>query len=153
MKESFAKLAWCRTRSITLLMLLSINSSAGNKTYFDGSDNLYSQAPANEVAALPKYCWGKYIAKFKGPQFKISPQCGAGTNHFCQGLLRFNRSQHPMALGKEKATYLHGAIKNFEYTWRYIKDLPGCPIRRDVQLIYRRATALRAGAAAMDVQR
>jgi hypothetical protein len=121
-----------------------VASAAGGKPYFDGRQSLYNQAPANEVAALPKYCWGKYIAKFKGPKFNISSKsCGVRHNHFCQGLLQFNRSQHPMATQGEKASYLHQATGNLEYTWNGIKDLPACPIRNHVKIAYRRALALK----------
>jgi len=118
---------------------------AGEKPYFDGKQSLYKEAPPNEVAALPKYCWGKYIPKFKGPQFNIPPErCGVHHNHFCQGLLQFNRSQHPMASKAEKANYLKSAIGNFEYTLRGTADFPGCPIRRHAKIIYQRAVNLQS---------
>jgi len=123
---------------------------AGEKLYFDGRQSLYRQAPPNEVAALPKYCWGKYIPKFKGPQYHISQErCGVAHNHFCQGLLQFNRSQHPMAAKAEKKGYLEQAIKNFEYTLRGTADFPACPVRRHANIIYRRAIALRASQAGL----
>lgn len=127
-----------------ILVLSCSVCAAGDKPYFDGRQSLYNEAPPNEVAALPKYCWGKYIAKFKGPKFNISSKsCGVRHNHFCQGLLQFNRSQHPMARRGEKVNYLHQSIGNLEYTWKGIKDLPACPIRKHVQIAYRRALALK----------
>ncbi len=118
--------------------------SAGNEPYFDGKQSLYKEAPPNEVAALPKYCWGKYIAKFKGPQYQISPKlCGVHHNHFCQGLLQFNRSQHPMASASERRFYLKAAIDNFEYTIRGLREYSACPVRRHAAIIHRRAVALR----------
>jgi hypothetical protein len=134
---------------LAFLMLAALcgerTATAGDKPYFDGKQSLYRQAPANEVAALPKYCWGHYIPKFKGPQYNISRErCGVAHNHFCQGLLQFNRSQHPMASKSEKAGYLKGAIGNFEYTLRGTADCPACPIRRHAKIIYRRAIALQS---------
>ena len=117
---------------ITVLSLFCVGAWAGEKPYFDGKQSLYSEAPVAEVMALPKFCWGKYIEKAKDkPQYNISKkQCGPYTNHYCQGLLRFNRSQSPMASKAEQRNYLKQAMGNFDYTLKGIKDYPACPIRR-----------------------
>lgn len=136
---------------LVLLVCLAANAAfAGEKPYFDGKQSLYRNAPPNEIAALPKYCWGHYMQKFKGPKFNIQrEQCGVRHNHFCQGLLQFNRSQHPMASKLERRHYLKSAIDNFEYTIQGVKDFPACPVRRHAQLIHRRAVTLRAQQAMM----
>jgi hypothetical protein len=139
---------WSRRAILaSLLALLCMPGIAAEpKRHFDPRENLYNQAPPNEVAALPRYCWGKYDGRFKGPRYQIPrDRCGGGHNHFCQGILRFYRSQHPMATSREKKWYLNVAIENFEYTAHNLRKFPQCPIRRDVQTILRRAVTLRAG--------
>lgn len=104
----------------------------------DGS--LYNRAPPNEVMRLPKYCWGHYNPKFKGPKFNIDKTlCGPFTNHFCQGILRFNRSQNPMASKGERRKYLTQAAGNFDYTLNGLKDHPRCNIRKHVMIMRQKA--------------
>jgi hypothetical protein len=103
----------------------------------DGS--LYNRAPPNELMRTPKYCWGHYNQRFKGPKFNIDRRlCGPYVNHFCQGILRFNRSQNPMASKAERRQYLSQATGNFEYTMKGIEAYPQCNIRKHVIMMQKR---------------
>jgi len=131
---------------LILTALVMGNAGAGN-IYDEKRDGpLYDRAPPDELIRLPKYCWGQYNPKFKSPRYNIDRNiCGVRTNHFCQGILRFNRSQNPLASATERRQYLALAIKNFDYTMDGIKPYPKCNIRKHVMLMQKRARAV-AGA-------
>lgn len=126
---------------LVLCYLLITMGTAAAKDIYDGKRDgpLYNRAPPDEVVRLPKYCWGQYNAKLKGPKFNIQREsCGVYTNHFCQGMLQFNRSQNPMASPSERRQYLAEAAGNIEYTMKGIKDFPGCYIRKHVAIMQKR---------------
>lgn len=140
-----------RPTATNLLLLLlwaflsALPAAADERPYFNYSDNLYDSAPMQEVMVLPKFCWGIYNKKMTAPQYQInsSGQCGPGMNHYCQGLLNYNRSQHPMATKSERAGYLERAIQNIDYTATAIKSYPACPIRGHVMMMKQRALQAR----------
>lgn len=121
--------------------IVAFGTATAQEYYDEWRDGpLYDRAPTDEVMRLPKYCWGQYNPKLKGPQFRIdSKSCGVWTNHFCQALLMFNRSQNLMASATQRRNYLHGATGNLEYTMKGIKDYPSCYIRKHVAIMLKRA--------------
>lgn len=128
----------------TLLAICAGTAQAG-KTVYNFRENLYRTAPPQEVMALPKFCWGRYVSKFKGPQYNISrDQCGPRANHYCQGLLRLNRGMSPMVGPSERASWISLGASNIEYTREGIKPYPACPIARHVQFMSRKVAAMRA---------
>lgn len=114
--------------------------ASGRSIYDEKKGSSYSNAAPDELLRLPKYCWGHYNKRFKGPKFNISKEsCGPLINHFCPGILRFNRSQNPLAGKAERAGYLKQSIGNFDYTMDGMKQYPGCYIRKHVMMMQKRA--------------
>jgi hypothetical protein len=126
--------------TLAILLLSSASALAGG-IYDDKRDgSLYNSAPPAEVTRLPKYCWGRYNPKLQGPKYNIDPRsCGPFTNHFCQGMLRFNRSQNPMASKAERAKYLKQSLGNFDYTLNGLKNYQGCFMRKHALIMQKRA--------------
>ncbi|WP_346380076.1 hypothetical protein [Acidithiobacillus sp.] len=90
------------------------------------------KAPLEDVMLLPQYCWGQYDNKFQGPQYTISrPLCGPGMNHYCPGLLEYQKAQLEPSRG-QRIRRLNGVMTDIEYTLRWMKDYPNCSIRKDV---------------------
>ncbi|MGE3773757.1 MAG: hypothetical protein AB7I32_12585 [Gammaproteobacteria bacterium] len=113
---------------------------AAEGVYDEKKGSSYNNAAPDELMRLPKYCWGHYEKRFKAPKFHISKQsCGPMMNHFCPGILRFNRSQNPMASKMERQSYLRQSLKNFDYTMNGMKEYPGCYIRKHVLIMQKRA--------------
>lgn len=128
--------------ALALLLLASTALPCFAQNIYDAKrdGSLYNRAPPDEVMRLPKYCWGHYNPRFKGPRFNINKDiCGPFTNHFCQGILHFNRSQNPMASKSERKQYLSGSVGHFEYTMKGLKNYPRCNIRKHVTLMLKRA--------------
>lgn len=129
--------------SLTFLFacVLAVDGVDAAGIYDEKKGSSYNHAAPDELLRLPKYCWGHYDEKrFKGPKFKINrASCGPLINHFCPGILRFNRSQNPLASKMERKQYLGMSLKNFEYTLNGLKDYPGCYIRKHVVMMQRRA--------------
>ncbi len=108
--------------------------------YDEKKGDSYNHAAPDEIMRLPKYCWGHYNQRFKGPAYNIDRKiCGPYINHFCPGILRFNRSQNLMATAMERQHYLRLALKNFDYTTKGIKDYPGCYVRKHAIIMQQRA--------------
>ena len=90
------------------------------------------KAPLENVMLLPQYCWGQYDAQFQGPQYFISrPLCGVGMNHYCPGLLEYQKALAETSPGR-RAQRLKVVLGDIQYTLRWMKDYPNCPIRADV---------------------
>jgi len=124
-------------------MLTAVAAEA--KPVYNFKENLYKKAPPNEVRALPKFCWGRYNTKLLGTTYNIErDQCGPGVNHYCQGLLRFNRGMNPMVSKNERKGWLSLAAHNIEYTLKAISKYPSCPITKHVKYIYRKVQIERA---------
>ncbi len=117
-------------------------------TYYDEKKgDSYSHAAPEELMALPKYCWGHYDKRFQGPRYNIDTRvCGPRMNHFCPGILRFNRSQNPLASKMERQGYLKQSIRNFDYSMEGLKGYAGCPQRKHVLLMQKRARMAAMGA-------
>ena len=125
---------------LLLLCALAVNGVGAEGVYDEKRGSSYNHAAPDELMRLPKYCWGQYEKRFKGPKFNINQQsCGPFTNHFCPGILRFNRSQNPMASKMERQLYLQQSLKNFDYTLNGLKKYPGCYIRKHVLIMQKRA--------------
>ncbi len=108
--------------------------------YDEKKGSSYSHAEPDEIMRLPKYCWGHYNPRFKGPAYNIDRKiCGPYVNHFCPGILRFNRSQNLMANAMERQHYLRLALKNFDYTTKGMQAYPGCYIRKHAIIMEQRA--------------
>lgn len=106
---------------IGLLFSLTIAAHAG--TY---------KAPLEDVMLLPQYCWGQYDKSFQGPQYSISrPLCGPGMNHYCPGLLEYQKAQNALSRG-ERIRRLNVVLTDIHYTLQWMKDYPNCNIRGDV---------------------
>lgn len=131
---------------VALVSLLVQASAVGAASIYDEKKgSSYSTAAPEEIMQLPKYCWGHYNKKFKGPKYNINKQsCGPYMNHFCPGILRFNRSQNPMAGKGERQTYLKHSLRNFEYTIKGMKEYPACYIRKHALMMYKRASMARS---------
>lgn len=90
------------------------------------------KAPLEDVMLLPQYCWGQYDDKFQGPQYTINrPLCGPGMNHYCPGLLEYQKAQLAVNRGR-RIQHLKVVMSDIQYTLRWMKDYPACPIRADV---------------------
>lgn len=119
-------------------LMLGVAGAAG--VYDEKQGSSYNNAAPDELMRLPKYCWGHYNKRFKGPKFNINrASCGPLMNHFCPGILRFNRSQNPMASKAERQGYLRQSLKNFDYTMNGMREYPGCYIRKHVLIMQKRA--------------
>lgn len=126
--------------SFLLACTLAAGGAAAASVYDEKKGSSYSHAAPDELLRLPKYCWGHYEKRFKGPKFNINRQsCGPLMNHFCPGILRFNRSQNPMASKMERQNYLKRSISNFDYTVNGMREYPGCYIRKHVLMMQKRA--------------
>lgn len=76
-----------------------------------------------EVLQLPQFCWYQMSQKkkqFDAPQYKIRGKCG-GSNHYCAGLLHFQRSQKPGLSRWKKTTELKQALSATNYTLRHME--------------------------------
>lgn len=127
---------------ILLFAICCLFSLAGAAAgvYDEKNGSSYSTAAPDELMRLPKYCWGHYNKRLKNPKFHISKSsCGPFMNHFCPGMLRFNRSQNPLASKAERETYLKQSLKNFDYTMKGMREYPGCYIRKHVAIMQKRA--------------
>lgn len=132
-------------KCLLLLMVLLTATATEAKPVYNFKENLYRAAPPNEVRALPKFCWGRYNSKLQGPTYNINRgQCGPGVNHYCQGLLRFNRAMNPLVSKNERKGWLNLAAGNIEYTLKAISKYPSCPIAKHVKYMHRRAQAERS---------
>jgi len=94
------------------------------------------KAPAIEVLALPKFCWGQYHEEPMGPEFYIR-DCGVLMNHYCPGLLMINKAPKAKTSGERKQ-WLGRGLADTEYTLRGMKDYPSCPIRSHVEATFSR---------------
>lgn len=129
-----------RSSWLLLACLVMAGNTFAASIYDEKKGSSYSHAAPDELMRLPKYCWGHYNKRFKGPAYNINRQtCGPYTNHFCPGILRFNRSQNLMAGAMERQHYLRLALKNFDYTMNGLQEYPGCGIRKHVAIMQRRA--------------
>lgn len=125
---------------LVLTCLLVAQGAVAEGVYDEKQGSSYNHAAPDEMMRLPKYCWGHYNARFKAPKFNISKSsCGPMMNHFCPGILRFNRSQNPLASPNERRMYLAQSIRNFDYTMNGMKKFPACYIRKHVAIMQRRA--------------
>jgi len=124
-----------------LLVLGAWSGVAEAKGIYDEKHgSSYNNAAPDEMMMLPKYCWGHYNRKFTAPKYNINRQsCGPMMNHFCPGILRYNRSQNPMASRDERNHYLRHSMKNFDYSMKGMKEYPGCYIRKHVMMMHKRA--------------
>ena len=90
------------------------------------------KASASEVLQLPKFCWAQYMNNVKGPQYSIPRSlCGVGTNHYCPALIELNRGMKSM--GGKRRQHLVVAKRGIQYTLRWMKPYPNCPIRAQVE--------------------
>lgn len=90
------------------------------------------KAPLENVMLLPQYCWSQYDNKFQGPQYGFNRTlCGVGMNHYCPGLLFYQKAQIETNPGK-RAQLLKRALGAIEYTLKWMQGYPNCPIRGDV---------------------
>ena len=125
---------------LIVVMTLAAGTAHAEAVYDQKKGSDYNNAAPNEIMQLPKYCWSQYSKRFKGSKYTINKQlCGPMTNHFCQGVLRFNRSQNPMVDRMERRQLLSGSLQNFEYTMDGIKKFPSCNIRKHVVMMRKRA--------------
>lgn len=93
------------------------------------------KASPQEVTLLPRYCWGYYNASLRNnPAFLIPNGCGSAMNHFCGGIVEFNRAQTARSI-QERVTKLRLARQSFRYTQSSYRNprFRGCPIRADVE--------------------
>ena len=90
------------------------------------------KAPLENVMLLPQYCWGQYDAQFQAPQYFISRSlCGPGMNHYCPGLLEYQKAMAETSPG-QRIRRLNVVMADIQYTLRWMKDYPNCSIRGDV---------------------
>lgn len=90
------------------------------------------KAPLENVMLLPQYCWGQYDAQFQAPQYFISRSlCGVGMNHYCPGLLEYQKAMAETSPGR-RFQRLKVVLGDIQYTLSWMKDYPNCPIRGDV---------------------
>lgn len=89
-------------------------------------------APAAEVAMLPRFCWGQYMANVDGPEFEIR-DCGVYTNHYCDGLLELARAKKTFGNRNARVQHLQRAKTNTLYTLNGIIPYPACAIRSHVE--------------------
>ena len=90
------------------------------------------KAPASEVVLLPKFCWSQYMSNVKGPQYEIPKRsCGVGMNHYCPALIELNRGMK--STGSKRRQHLVVAKRGIQYTLRWMKPYPSCPIRAQVE--------------------
>ena len=112
-----------RMAVIALALLAGLQTQAQAGVY---------KAPLENVMLLPQYCWGQYDNKFRGAQYGISRSlCGVGMNHYCPGLLLYQKAQVEPDSGK-RAQLLKRTLGAIEYTLKWMQDYPNCPIRGDV---------------------
>lgn len=101
------------------------------------------QAPASDVMRLPKFCWGQYNSKLKGPKYNIErATCGVYTNHYCPGLIMLNQSLDFRLKPGARRQLIQRARGAFEYTWNGIKNLPACKIRTHVLRMHKLASRM-----------
>jgi len=127
---------------VLLLLVCSVVAplAGAEGVYDEKQGSSYNHAAPDEMMRLPKYCWGHYNKRFQGPKYNINKAaCGPMMNHFCPGILRFNRSQNPLASKAERQGYLKRSLKNFDYTMNGMREYPGCNIRKHVLIMQKRA--------------
>ena len=96
------------------------------------SSAIAQKAPVSEVLVLPKFCWSQYMHNVKGPQYSIPRElCGVGMNHYCPALIELNRAMK--STGSKRRQHLVVAKRGIQYTLRWMKPYPSCPIRAQVE--------------------
>ena len=87
---------------------------------------------AVEKARLPAFCWkGMNVPNAEGPEFRMPPDCGPGTNHYCTGLVRLMRAKN--ASGNNRLALLRMAADDVNYTRGGIAAYPKCGLRDHVE--------------------
>lgn len=126
-------------RPKVILILLACATILVGPSAFAGTGITDRHAPVTQVMLLPRFCWGQYLG-YRQPQYNIPhSSCGAGMNHYCQGLIFLNMGERTFDNpGKKQALYQR-AKRSFVYTLRWMKEFPYCPIRADVEASLRQA--------------
>lgn len=92
-----------------------------------------------EQALLPKYCWGAFNPKFRGPGMEAyslpTGGCGGGMNHFCPALVSLNRAKKAISDPSKRGYWLGVARGHIEYTLTAVKDYPACPLRQKIEQV------------------
>lgn len=99
------------------------------------------KAPANEVLLLPRFCWSQYLVGVDGPAYSIEG-CGVWMNHYCEGLLMFNRARKPNAKLGERIQNLTRAKEDTLYTLEHMTDYPACMIRQHAETTLKEINAM-----------
>jgi hypothetical protein len=90
----------------------------------------------SEIMLLPQYCWAQFTS-FKGPEYRIPLGCGTSMNHYCPGLVEFNRAKRSFGDPKQRLSHLHRARRHTIYSMRSLEQFPACPIRSEVEMTLR----------------
>ncbi|MEJ2645928.1 MAG: hypothetical protein P8180_13590 [Gammaproteobacteria bacterium] len=124
-----------REKTILLLLVSTVLVGVPAKHAIAGITSRH--APISEVMLLPQFCWGQYL-NYKQPQYNIPRGCGAGMNHYCQGLIFLNQGERVFDNMGKKRNLLHNAKRRFKYTLDWMKKYPNCPLRQAVNESLRR---------------
>ena len=114
---------WAQTRRVCLLLAAMLLAGSAAATKYN--------APASEVALLPRFCWAQYMENVEGPEYSIH-DCGPFTNHYCDGLLELARAQKTFGNNNLRNHHLDVAKENTLYTLKGISAYPACAIRSHV---------------------
>ncbi len=90
------------------------------------------RAKPEEIALLPRYCWGTFNEKWRGPgmeAFNLPGGCGGRFNHFCPGMLSLARARTSVSNPQRRSYWLGVAADHMNYTVDGIKGFPACPMR------------------------
>jgi len=94
------------------------------------------KATTLELPMLPRFCWAQFSDTARGPEFSMPPKalCGAGTNHYCIGLVNLLRAKRNTSdPASTRASNIRQAKRRTLYTVKAIERYPNCPIRSHVQ--------------------
>lgn len=105
------------------------------------------KAKPTEIALLPRYCWGTFNEKFRGPgmaEFNLPGGCGERFNHFCPGMLSIARARASSSNAQRRRYWVQVANDHMNYTVDGIKGYPACPMRGAVDAAVQEIRMLQA---------
>ena len=115
---------------VALLCMTALNFSHGAEPGYRKG-----QATILEVQMLPQFCWWEYNEGFAATRAELG-NCGVGTNHYCPAYLDYLRAQNTFDRRK-KLQHLGVAMKEVEYTLKWVYDRQDCPVRNHALATYR----------------
>lgn len=88
-----------------------------------------------EVMLLPKYCWGQFDTRFRGPgmqAYNFPPRevCGERMNHFCPAIVSLARAKKDAGM---RGYWLDVANGHIDYTLKALSEVPKCPLSSEIE--------------------